>query len=137
MLRKMIYKPGASPKDGSLCVAETNSESVPFEVKRVYYSYGVQEGVIRGHHAHKTLQQILICAYGKIEITLDDGKGSINTYILDDPSVGLYVGPSTWRTMKWLISDSVLLVLASDHYEAADYIRDYDMFIESINQKES
>ena len=137
MFHKMIYRPGASPKEGSLCVAEANSESVPFGIKRVYYSYGVQAGIVRGHHAHKKLEQLLICAYGKIEITLVNGHGDVYSYLLDDPSIGLYVGPSMWRTMKWVQSNSVLLVLASEHYESSDYIRDYDEFVNWANNKES
>ena len=135
MIRKMIYRPGILPEDGSLCVAETNTEAVPFDVKRVYYSYGVQEGIVRGHHAHKKLEQILICAYGAIEITLDYGNGKQNSIVLNDPSDGLYVGPSTWRTMKWLKSNSVLLVLASEHYDKSDYIRDYDEFVSWVKDK--
>jgi len=129
MTIKMICRSGASPSDGSLCVAESNTPEVPFDIKRVYYSYGAEEGVIRGHHAHKCLEQVLICVYGKIEIILDDGKGSVQSVILTDPSVGLYVGPSTWRTMKWLQTGSVLLVLASEHYDPEDYIRDYREFV--------
>lgn len=128
MTVKMIYRPGALKEDGALCVAEANTQEIPFEIKRVYYSYGAREGIVRGHHAHKTLEQILICAYGSIEVTLDDGHGMVEAVVLNDPSVGLYVGPSTWRTMKWLKTDSVLLVLASEHYNADDYIRDYDEF---------
>ena len=127
---KMIERKSADPRNGSLCVAEAASESVPFDINRVYYIYGVQRGVQRGAHAHKTLKQVLICVHGRIEISLDDGRGNVQTTVLNEPSDGLYVGPGMWRTMKWLQDDSVLLVLASEHYNEADYIRDYDKFIE-------
>lgn len=121
--------PGRSDSDGAICVAEGMSSVLPFEIKRVYYSYGVKEGILRGFHAHKKLQQLLICVYGSIEVTLDDGRGMIESIILDNPANGLYVGPSTWRTIKWLKGNSVLLVLASEHYDESDYIRDYNNFL--------
>jgi len=99
-----------------------------FDIKRVYFTTNVAVGETRGHHAHKTLEQILLCPCGTIEVTLDDGKGTIETVCLDRPDKGLYVGPSLWRTMKWLAHDSLLLVFASQPYEEADYIRDYEQF---------
>lgn len=133
---KLQYQPGFLPSDGFLCVAESNSESIPFAIKRVYYSYGVEEGVVRGRHAHKTLEQILICVYGEIKVTLDNGKGVASSFLLKDPSEGLYVGPNTWRTMEWQQKGSVLLVLASEHYDESDYIRDYDGFVNWRKTKE-
>ena len=132
---KLQYRPGSLASEGSLCVAESNSESVPFDIKRVYYSYGAEAGIIRGRHAHKTLEQLLICVYGEIEVSMDNGKGEIENIILNDPSEGLYVGPSMWHTMKWLKSDSVLLVLASQHYDSNDYIRDYDEFVAWVSKE--
>ena len=133
---KLQYRPELESSEGSLCVAESNSESVPFDINRVYYSYGVEAGIIRGRHAHKTLEQILICVYGEIEVTLDNGRGDKESLLLNNPSVGLYVGPSTWRIMKWIKSDSVLLVLASHHYDPRDYIHDYDQFKSWVNKED-
>ena len=124
----------ANKMAGGLCFVESCSENVPFLIKRVYYIYGVSADVERGFHAHKTLEQILICIKGTINITLNDGKGVVEEVALDSPSTGLYVGPSTWRTMKWMQDDSILLVLASAHYDEADYIRNYDEFLEWINK---
>ena len=118
--------------EGILCVAEDNTNAVPFEIKRVYYTYGTEKEIIRGHHAHKELEQLLICVYGEIEIQLDNGEGRTETIILNDPSRGLYVGPMMWHTMKWLKSDSILLVLASEHYDESDYIRNYGEFIDLV-----
>lgn len=136
LINQIVYCPGATKTDGALCVAEANSGIVPFEIRRVYYSYGAEEGTIRGYHAHKELEQILICVYGKIEVVLDNGKGKVETGILERPTQGLYVGPCMWRTMKWLQSGSVLLVLASQHYDTSDYIRNYEDFILWITKKE-
>ena len=124
-----------NPEDGSLCVTESLSAAIQFDIKRVYYTYGVKEGIVRGHHAHKALEQVLVCIHGAIKVTLDYGNGNLDTILLDNPSVGLYVGPSVWRTMQWKISDSVLLVLASEHYNASDYIRDYNEFISWVSQE--
>lgn len=135
IIYKLIQRPGLNKSEGSLCVAEANSESVPFDIKRVYYSYGVEAGIVRGRHAHKTLEQLLICVYGEIEVSMDNGKGEIENIILNDPSEGLYVGPSMWHTMKWLKSDSILLVLASHHYDPKDYIHDYDQFKSWVNKE--
>ena len=112
---KMIKHKSAVPQNGALCVAEAASESVPFDINRVYYIYGVQGGVQRGGHAHKTLKQVLICVYGKIEISLDDGKGGVRTTVLDDPGCGLFVGPGMWRTMKWLQDDSMKSKLSNEN----------------------
>lgn len=119
----------ADTSGGSLCVAEAPAAEIPFEIKRVYYIYGAKKGTVRGRHAHKKLEQVLICAYGAIEITIDGGGGTEETILLDDPASALYVGPSVWRTMKWAADGSVLLVLASEHYDESDYIRDYGEFI--------
>lgn len=126
---------GKDVSEGKLSVVESCSFIAPFDIKRIYYTYKVNAGITRGFHAHKELQQILICMYGKIEVTLDNGEGNVDTFVLDSPEKGLYAGAQTWRTMKWLESDSVLLVLASEHYNESDYIRDYEEFIRWIKAK--
>jgi len=134
-IKKLIRIPSQDKAEGSICVAEGSSSDIPFNIQRVYYCYGAEAGIIRGRHAHKTLEQILICVNGEIEVTLDDGKRSIESIILKEPSQGLYVGPSTWRTMEWLKSDSILLVLASQHYDVSDYMRDYNEFLAWVNKE--
>lgn len=99
-----------------------------FPIRRVYFTKNVAVGEIRGHHAHKTLEQVLLCPHGAIEVNLDEGKGNIETVTLADPEEAIYVGPGTWHTMKWLKTDSILLVFASQPYEESDYIRDYEAF---------
>lgn len=113
---------------GSLVSIEAG-KNIPFNIKRVYYIFNTKEGVERGFHAHKTLQQILVCVSGSCTIVLDNGIVR-KEYLLDKPNVGLYIGPSMWREMKNFSSGSVLLVLASAWYEENDYIRNYHEFIE-------
>ena len=88
----------------------------------MYYSYGVEPGGVRGGHAHKALRQFLVCVNGAIEVFLDDGLGRTETLVLNTPEKGLFLGPDLWHTMRWIERDSVLLVLASDHYDESDYI---------------
>ena len=113
---------------GSLTPIEAPGE-IPFEVKILYYIYNVKDDSIRGKHSHKKLHQVLICVHGSVDIRLENFFGE-ETYTLNDPSIGLYVGPDNWREMSNFTNDAVLLVLASEHYDEEDYIRDYDKFIE-------
>ena len=128
----LTKKNAENPEEGTLVFFEANKD-ISFSFKRVYYTYGGKEGIIRGHHAHKALGQLLICVYGAIEIMCDDGEKKEYT-VLDDPAKGLYVGKGIWHAMKWLKDDSVLLVLASEYYDESDYIRDYDEFIRLVKE---
>ncbi|MBV1756284.1 MAG: FdtA/QdtA family cupin domain-containing protein [Dethiosulfatibacter sp.] len=113
---------------GYLSFFESNKD-IPFEIKRIYYTYSVPVGIKRGMHAHKTLKQLLWCPYGEIEVILDDGKEKVS-YILDSPEKGLLILKGYWRDMYWKKEGSVLCVAASDYYDENDYIRDYDEFIQ-------
>lgn len=101
---------------------------VPFEIKRIYYIHGVPSGSQRGGHAHKALQQILFCPYGKIEIILDDTKERTSV-MLDSADKGLIIGPGLWREMIWHEENAVLCVAASEYYDEKDYIRNYEDFL--------
>lgn len=109
-------------------VAIEDENDLGFPIKRVYYIYGASHEVRRGFHAHKELQQYLICMSGECKILLDDGHEK-EVVLLNDPSVGLYIGPSMWREMFDFSPGTVLVVLASMHYSEMDYIRDYNEFI--------
>ena len=102
---------------------------VPFEVKRIFWTYYTPESIVRGRHAHHTTEQVLIAAAGRIIVTTELADGTIQTFRLEDPHVGLYVPPHAWHTMQYSHS-AVQLVLASVAYLEADYIRDYDKFRE-------
>lgn len=108
-------------------------KDIPFPIKRVYYTYNVPVGTKRGMHAHKTLQQLLWCPYGEIEVILDDGKEK-TSYLLDSPEKALLVLKGYWRNLYWKKEGSVLCVAASDYYDEDDYIRDYDEFIKYVKE---
>lgn len=112
---------------GNITVVE-NNDTVPFDVKRVYYLYDVPSGESRGGHAHKELSQLIIAASGSFTVTLDDGKVK-RTFTLNRPYQGLLVVPGIWRTLDDFSSGAVCLVLASHIYNEKDYIRDYQEFI--------
>ena len=101
---------------------------IPFDIKRVYYLYDVPGGESRGAHAHKALYQLIVAANGSFTVTLDDGteKKSFN---LNRSYHGLLVVPGIWRDLDDFSTGAVLLCLASEHYDVADYIRDYDEFL--------
>ena len=115
-------------------VALEEFNDIPFEIKRVYYMYDTKEGVRRGYHAHKSLQQILICIHGSCKILLDNGKEKKKVY-LEKPYEGLYVPNNMWREMYDFSPDAVLMCLASEVYNE-DYIRDYQQFLDFINGDE-
>lgn len=105
---------------------------VPFDVSRVYYLYDVPGGEMRGGHAHHQLHQLIVAASGSFDVVIDDGKNR-KTISLNRPNFGLYVTPGIWRDLVNFSSGAVLLVLASMHYDEADYIRDYEDFIKIVN----
>jgi len=113
---------------GSLIAIE-EGYNAPFDIKRVYYIFDTQEGVERGFHAHRNLEQLCVVVKGNCTFVLDDGKKreEIN---LDNPNQGLYIKNLIWREMKNFSPDCVLVVLASEHYDESDYVRDYDKFLE-------
>lgn len=101
---------------------------VPFAVQRIYYITGVPKGVTRGFHSHRDLEQVLLCVNGSVKIRL---KTPTNEQVvtLNDPSRGLYIGHMIWREMFDFTEGAVLLVLASQHYTEADYIRNYAQYL--------
>lgn len=117
-----------SDRKGNLSVVE-NGITLPFDVKRVYYLYDVPGGESRGAHAHRELEQLIVAASGSFKVTLDDGK-SKRSFFLNRPYQGLYVKPGLWRDLEDFSSGAVCMVLASEVYDAADYIRDYQEFLE-------
>jgi len=113
---------------GNITVVE-NGDTVPFDVKRIYYLYDVPGGESRGAHAHKELSQLIIAASGSFSVTLTDGNVK-RTFLLNRPYQGLYVVPGIWRELDDFSSGSVCLVLASEKYDKEDYIHDYEQFLE-------
>lgn len=105
---------------------------IPFKIKRVYYMYDTGNDVHRGFHAHKKLEQIMICIHGSCKVLLDNGIEK-KIVSLEKPYEGLYLTNDMWREMYDFTSDAVLMVLASDYYDEKDYIRNYEEFLEMIN----
>jgi hypothetical protein len=101
---------------------------LPFEVKRIYYLYGIPENQERGAHAHKELFQLLLAASGSFIVELDDGKNTKKIF-LNQPSQGVLIKPGIWRNLTDFSFGSVALVLASEYYTEDDYIRSYDEFL--------
>jgi dTDP-4-dehydrorhamnose 3,5-epimerase-like enzyme len=125
----IIDFPPLGDSRGSLVALESNKH-VPFDIKRVYYIFGTQKEVSRGFHAHRHLTQVAVCVTGKCRMVLDDGKQRSEIW-LDSSTKGILIKDMVWREMHDFSEDCVLLVLASEHYDEDDYIRDFDEFLES------
>jgi dTDP-4-dehydrorhamnose 3,5-epimerase-like enzyme len=116
-----------SDRKGNISVVQ-NGETVPFDVKRVYYLYDVPGGESRGAHAHRELEQLIVAASGSFRVTLDDGNIK-RSFVLNRPYQGLYVKSGIWRDLDDFSSGAVCMVLASEVYQPEDYIRNYKDFI--------
>lgn len=130
---KYVFQPHGDERGQLIALEELRD--IPFEIKRIYYMYDTAGGVRRGHHAHKSLEQILVCIHGSCKIHLDNGSEQ-KEIPLEKPYEGLYISNNMWREMYDFSPDAVLLVLASDYYKESDYIRDYDEFLSFISEKE-
>ncbi len=117
---------------GSLVALESNRD-IPFSIKRVYYIYGTDYKTVRGKHAHRKLEQVIICPSGSCDFRLDDGKEQVNVR-LDNPHRALYLKNNIWREFTNFSKDCVIMVLASEHYDESDYIKNYDEFLREVRQ---
>lgn len=120
-------------KYGHLTPIEGNVD-IPFSIKRVYYITDVEQGVTRGFHSHRKLHQVLICLNGSVKIRIKNPSEE-EIVELNNPSIGLYIGPYVWREMFDFSEGSVLLVLASEYYDENDYIRNYDFYLEEAEKR--
>ena len=118
---------------GQLVALEANKD-IPFEIKRIYYIYETKEGVHRGYHAHKGLEQVLICVHGTCKILLDNGFERI-IVPLEKANEGLYIASNMWRELFDFSPGAVLMVLASEFYDEDDYIRNYEDFLAFIGRE--
>lgn len=117
---------------GKLVVIE-GRDSIPFEIKRVFYIYDSDDTVIRGQHANRRSEFVLINVSGKSKVRITDGKEEI-VVGLDRPMMGVYIPPMIWKDMYDFSEASILLVLASTHYDGTEYIRDYEEYIKEVSK---
>jgi dTDP-4-dehydrorhamnose 3,5-epimerase-like enzyme len=132
MLAQILDFSTLGDERGSLIAIE-QGYNAPFEIKRVYYIFDTKEGVERGFHAHKDLKQIAIAVKGSCTFVVDDGDKR-EEIPLNNPNQGLFIEGLIWREMKGFSPDCVLVVLASEHYDENDYIRDYNIFLEEARR---
>ena len=116
-----------APDIGYISVSEDSQGLVPFKVQRVFWTYHTPESIVRGRHAHQRTQQVLVAVAGRIVVTTELADGTIQIFRLEDPAVGLYIPPRCWHTMQYSHT-AVQVVMASEPYAEADYIRDYEQF---------
>lgn len=128
---QVIQLPKITDPRGNLTVAEQMLH-VPFDIRRVYWTYDVPSGERRGGHAHRTCQEVIIAVSGSFDVMLDDGCGHTQTFHLNHPYQGLYVGTGMWRTLEDFSSGAVCLVLASELFDEQEYIYDYDEFVHFV-----
>ena len=120
-------------KDGFLFVAE-QEEQIPFKIKRVYFIRDFKENISsRGYHAHKELEQVIFCINGSFKLMIDNGSEK-KYFLLNNSYQGIYIRSKLWHTMAEFSKDCVILVFASDYFNESDYIRDYNKFLDFINQ---
>jgi dTDP-4-dehydrorhamnose 3,5-epimerase-like enzyme len=115
---------------GSLVAIESGAD-VPFDIARIYYVFATTGGIDRGLHAHRRCRQFAVVVAGSCKMLLDDGRQSVSVR-LDDPAIGLTLPPMVWHVMSEFSPDCVLLVLADQVYDEADYIRNYDDFLAAV-----
>lgn len=116
---------------GHLVIVE-GAQDIPFDIKRAFYIYGSAADVVRGQHANRKSEFVLINVAGKSKVKVKDGEGNEAIYCLNRPHTGIYLPTMVWKDMYDFSKDSVLLVLASTHYDAEEYIRDYDIFVREV-----
>lgn len=132
---KKIKFPTYTNETGTLSFFESERH-IPFDIRRVYYIYDVQGNSRRGFHAHRDLKQVLFCIHGSCKLLLDNGTEQVDV-LLDDPAEGLLIENPIWREMYDFSPGAVLLVMASEYYDEADYIRNYDEFLAFIKENEA
>ncbi len=115
---------------GNLVALEQGSD-IDFDIRRIYYIWGTEKNAIRGRHAHHNLKQMIVCLAGQCDFTLDDGIRR-ETFHLCTPAQGLRIENFVWREFTEFSRDCIVMVLASEHYDATDYIKSYDEFLRIV-----
>lgn len=128
---QMLEFPQNGDERGQLVIVEGN-KNIPFDIKRVFYIFGSDPDVVRGQHANRRTEFVLINVAGTSKVRVKDGEGNEAIFCLNRPHTGIYLPTMVWKDMYDFSEDSVLLVLASEHYDATEYIRDYEEFVKII-----
>ena len=129
---QMLEFPQNGDERGHLVIIE-GLEDIPFSIERIFYIYGSANDVVRGQHANRKSEFVLIIVAGSCMVNIKDGKGNEAVFVLNRPHTGIYLPAMLWKDMYDFSEDSVLLCLASEHYDAAEYIRDYDKYVRVVN----
>lgn len=124
---QMLEFPQRGDDRGHLVIVEGGVD-VPFEIKRAFYIYGSDADVVRGCHANRKSEFVLINVAGSSKVKVKDGEGNEAIFCLNRPHTGIYLPTMVWKEMYDFSDDSVLLVLSSEHYDPEEYVRDYKMF---------
>lgn len=127
---KLVELPVVEDPQGNLAFAEGGTH-IPFSIARVFYVYDVPGEAVRGGHAHLSLEQVVFCVAGRLEVMVDDGAQR-RTFALEDPRTGLYLPPMVWHDLGGFSPGTVYLVLTSADFEEDDYIRDHDEFLTAL-----
>lgn len=130
-MAKMLEFSQKGDERGHLVIVEGGVD-IPFDVKRIFYIYGSDKDIVRGQHANRESEFVLINVAGTSKVKVKDGKGNEAVYSLNRPHTGIYLPKMVWKDMYDFSEDSVLLCLASTHYNADEYIRDYEEFVRII-----
>lgn len=124
---ELLTLPKIQTESGAITALNNNNE-IPFDARRVYYLYDVPGGAERGGHAHKELYQLIVAGSGSFDVVIDDGSMK-RTITLNRPYHGLLIVPGIWRELVNFSSGAICLVMASEEFDAEDYVRDYEYFI--------
>ena len=130
---QMLEFPQHGDERGHLVIVE-GGHDIPFEIKRIFYIYGSDREVVRGQHANRKTEFVLINVSGQSKVKVRDGKGNEAIFALNRPHTGIYLPRMVWKDMYDFSEDSVLLCLASEHYDPEEYIRNYEDFLEAIRK---
>ena len=128
---QMLEFPQHGDERGHLVVVE-GLKDIPFEIKRMFYIYGSDTDVVRGRHANRKSEFVMINVAGQSKVRVDDGRGNEAVFSINRPHTGLYLPKMIWKDMYDFSPDSVLLVLSNEAYDPDEYIRDYDAFVEEV-----
>ena len=129
---QMLEFPQHGDDRGHLVVVE-GMKDIPFEIKRMFYIYGSDANVVRGRHANRKSEFVMINVAGQSKVRVDDGRGNEAVFSINRPHTGLYLPRMIWKDMYDFSEDSVLLVLSNEAYDPNEYIRDYDAFVKEVN----